>query len=264
MKIGVIGLGTLGRPVARRLAAAGHEILAWNRTPLPRQELNEQGIVLVGSAAEACQAELVLTLLSDDGAVEAVMLPEGKLASAGMPGLVHVCLSTISDTLAARLAEAHAAQGQTYLSAPMFGTADSAASGRLLLVVGGPQGAAERLRPLLENLGRVQYLGESPAAANVAKCASLFLMASVVESLRDSMAVVHAAGVDPREFAGIVTQSLFPTPVYQVLGGRLAAREVQGGNAVANPFLKGAAQCADTAQRLAVEAPMVEWLGERT
>jgi len=83
------------------------------------------------------------------------------------------------------------------------------------------------------------------------------LMAAVVESLRDAMLIVHGAGVDPREFAGIVTQSLFPTPVYQYLGGLLASRQVQGGPRVPNPFLPGVHQCAETAEQLGLDAPLV-------
>lgn len=257
MKIGVIGLGTMGQPIARRIARAGHEILAWNRTPGRADVLPRESAVAVRSAAEACQAELVLTVLSDDAAVESVLFEDGRLITTGMPGLIHACMSTVSDALARRLVAAHESAGQYYVSAPLFGAPDAAATGRLLIVTGGQRSAVERIRPVLEVLGRVQHVGEDAAAANVVKSAGNFLMAAVVESLRDSMRIVHAAGVDPREFAGVVTQSLFPTPVYQYLGGWLAAREAQGGPAVPNPFLRGARQSAATAERLAVSAPLV-------
>lgn len=263
MKIGVIGLGTMGQPIARRIARAGHEILAWNRTPGRAETLPRESAVAVRSPAEACQAELVLTILSDDAAVEGLMFDGNRLITAGMPGLVHACLSTISDRLARRLAAAHEAAGQAYLSAPLFGPPEAAAAGRLLVVTAGPRVAAQRVQPVLELLGRVQYLGEDPAAANVVKAAGNFLMAAVVESLRDAMQVVHAAGVDPREFAGVVTQSLFPTPVYQYLGGMLAARQMQGGARVPNPFLRGAEQTAATAAALGVSAPLAVHVGSQ-
>lgn len=257
MKVGVIGLGTMGQPIARRIARAGHEILAWNRTPGRTDSLPADTTVVVRTAGEACQAELVITVLSDDTAVAAVMFDGDRLLTSGMPGLIHVCLSTISDTLARRLAVAHEAAGQAYISAPVFGPPDAAAAGRLLIAAGGPRHALERVRPVLETVGRVQYISEDPAAANVVKSAGNFLMAAVVESLRDAILIVHGAGVDPREFAGIVTQSLFPTPVYQYLGGLLAARQAQGGVRVPNPFLRGAQQCAVTAQQQGVDAPLV-------
>ena len=258
MKIGVIGLGTMGQPIAGRIARGGHEILAWNRTPGRADALPRESAVAVGSAAEACQAELVLSILSDDGAVESVLFDGGRLITAGMPGLVHACLSTISDSLAERLRAAHEAAGQTYVSAPLFGRPDAAAAGRLLVVAGGPRATVERIRPVLEVIGRVQHISERAAAANVVKSAGNFLLAAVVESLRESMQVVHGAGVDPREFAGIVTQSLFPTPVYQYLGGLLAARQAQGGERVSNPFLRGAQQSAATAKSQGLAAPLAD------
>jgi 3-hydroxyisobutyrate dehydrogenase-like beta-hydroxyacid dehydrogenase len=260
VKIGVIGLGTMGQPIARRIARAGHEVLAWNRTPGRAEGLPREYAVSVRSAAEACQAELVLTLLSDDAAVEAVLFDNGRLITTGMPGLIHVCMSTISDALGRRLAAAHEAAGQSYVSAPLFGPPEAAAAGRLLVIAGGARSTVERIRPVLELLGRVQHIGDDPAAANVVKSAGNFLMAAVVESLRDAIQIVHAAGVDPREFAGIVTQSLFPTPVYQYLGGMLAARQAQGSARVPNPFRRGAAQSAATARQLAVSAPMADHL----
>lgn len=258
MKVGVIGLGTMGRPIARRIArSGGHEVLAWNRTPGRLEGLPAESAVAVRTPGEACQSELLITLLSDDSAVEGVLFEAGRLITTGMPGLIHVCMSTISDRLAMRLAAAHEAAGQFYVSAPLFGRPESAAAGRLLLVAGGPRPAVDRIRPVLELLGRVEYVGAEAAAANVVKSAGNFLLAAVVESLRDATSIVHAAGVDPREFAAIVTQSLFPTPVYQYLGGQLATRLAQNGPAVPNPFLRGAEQSAATARRLGLPAPLV-------
>jgi len=261
MKVGIIGLGTMGQPIARRIARAGHEVLAWNRTPGRAEGLPPDTAVVVRTAGEACQAELVITVLSDDAAVETVMFDGGRLITTGMPGLIHACMSTISDGLARRLVAAHESAGQYYISAPVFGPPDAAAMGRLLIAAGGPRGAVERIRPVLEVLGRLQLISEDPTAANVVKSAGNFLMAAVVESLRDAMLIVDGAGVDPREFAGIVTQSLFPTPVYQYLGGLLAARQAQGGAHVPNPFLLGARQCAATARQQGVSAPLVEHIG---
>ena len=263
MKIGFIGLGTMGQPMARRLARAGHDVIGWNRTRARMEPLIADMVVPVSSPAEACQSELIITMVSDDEAVEATLFHEGRLVSADVPGLIHVCMSTISDTLALRLAAAHAELGQSYLSAPVFGAPDAAISGRLLIPVAGSSMAFDRIRPVLETLGRHDYLGEEPAATNVVKAAGSFLMASVVESLRDATALVHAAGVDPREFTGIVTQALFPTPVYQYIGGMLANREALHGTRVPNPFLKAADQCAASAKRLGILVPTIEHIRDR-
>lgn len=263
MKIGIIGLGTMGQPMARRLAGAGHEIIGWNRTRARMDALAADMVVPVATPAEACQAEVLVTMVSDDAALESVLFQDGRLVSAGMPGLIHVGMSTIGDRLATRLAEAHAALDQSYLSAPVFGAPEAARSGRLIIPVAGPRAAFDRVRPMLAVLGRPDYLGEDAAAANIVKAAGNFLMASVVESLRDSMALVSAAGVDPREFTGIVTQALFPTPVYQYIGGMLASREALHGARVANPFLKAAGYCTEAAERLGVDVPTMQHVRDR-
>ena len=263
MKIGFAGLGTMGQPMARRLSRAGHEVLGWNRTRARMEPLAADLVVAVSSPAETCQAELLITMVSDDAALESIMFDGGRLVSAGVPGLIHVCMATISDRLATRLAAAHAELGQAYFSAPVFGAPEAAKSGRLVIPVAGPSAAYERIRPVLDTLGRPDYLGEDPASANVVKAAGGFLMASVVESLRDANALVHAAGVDPREFTGIITQALFPTPVYQYIGGMLANREALQGARVPNPFLKAADQCAEAADRLGVAVPTIRHIRER-
>lgn len=264
MRIGFVGLGTMGQPMARRLAAAGHEVIGWNRTRAKAEALAADMIVPVATPAEACQAEVLITMVSDDAALESVLLPAGRLVSVGLPGLIHVGMSTIGDGLAARLAEAHAALGQSYFSAPVFGAPEAARSGRLIIPCAGPRAIFDRVRPLLATLGRPDYLGEDPASANIVKAAGNFLMAAVVESLRDATALVHAAGVDPREFTGIVTQALFPTPVYQYIGGMLASREALRGARVPNPFLKAAGYCTDAAARLGVDVPTIEHIRDRT
>jgi 3-hydroxyisobutyrate dehydrogenase-like beta-hydroxyacid dehydrogenase len=262
MKIGILGLGSMGAPMARRLARAGHVVTAWNRTRARAEALAADGVRVADTPAEACRGDLLIAMLSDDAALDEVVLPGGRLASAGTAGLVHVGMSTVSDTLTTRLAQAHRDAGQSFVAAPVFGTPDAAQHGKLVIAAAGPRDAVERARPALEVLGRIDYLGAEPAAACVVKAAGNFLMASVVESLRDSLALVHAAGVDPRQFVGIVTQSLFPTPVYQYLGGTLAGKLLEGAPRVPNPFAKSAALSLASAARLGVRGPVLERVAE--
>lgn len=262
MKIGIIGLGSMGQPMARRLARAGHGVVAWNRTASRVDALAADGVQRAATPSAACQVDVLLTMLSDDAAVEEVLLPHGRIASAGTTGLVHLCMSTVSDTLASRLAAAHESAGQQFVAAPVFGTPDAAHHGKLVIAASGARAAVERARPVFDVLGRLDYLGGDPAAACIVKAAGNFLMASVVESLRDSLTLVHAAGVDPRQFVGIVTQSLFPTPVYQYLGGTLAGKLLDGSPRVPNPFARSAAQSAASAARLGAATPVLDRVAE--
>src|SRR4051812_2283519 len=115
MEVGFIGLGKMGIAMARNLAKAGHNVRAWNRSPV-----DAAGLTLVKSAGEAFQADAVFTMLSDDAAIRAVVLDGGLLKDA-LQGSIHVGCSTISIDFAEELTTRHAEAGIGYLSAPVFG-----------------------------------------------------------------------------------------------------------------------------------------------
>jgi 3-hydroxyisobutyrate dehydrogenase-like beta-hydroxyacid dehydrogenase len=256
MRVGVLGLGSMGQPMARRLAQAGYRVIGFNRTRSRAEALRRDGVEVADIPVEACDVDLLISMVSDDEAVEQLFWPDGWFLPMSRPGLVHAGMSTISDTLAARLAAAHREYGQSYVSAPVFGPPEAAQSGKLHIAAAGDSAVIERCRPALEVLGRVDVIGSDPATANVVKAAASFLMACVVEGLRDALTVVHAAGADPRQFAGLITQALFPTPVYQHLSAALAKQLLTGGQALVNPFIKSALMSASSADRLGVAAPL--------
>jgi 3-hydroxyisobutyrate dehydrogenase-like beta-hydroxyacid dehydrogenase len=256
MRLGVLGLGSMGQPMARRLAQAGFSVIGFNRTRSRADALLSDGVEVADTPDQACDVDLLISMVSDDEAIEQLFWADGRFLTMGRPGLVHAGMSTISDTLAARLAAAHRQYGQSYISAPVFGPPEAAQSGKLYIAAAGDAAAIERCRPALKVLGRLEVMGSDHATANVVKAAASFLMACVVEGLRDALTVVQAAGADPRQFAGLITQALFPTPVYQYLSSALAKQLMAGGQAIANPFVKGALMSAASADRLGVAAPL--------
>lgn len=262
MKIGIIGLGSMGAPIARRLLSAHHALRGYNRTRSRTEALATIGLEPADTpAAAAIGAEVLITMVSDDAALESLIFADGALVTAQQPGLVHLGMSTISDALADRLEAAHREAGQSYVSAPVFGPPESAQNGKLIIAAAGPAEALSRVRPVLDALGRVDVIGERPAAANIVKVAGNFLMASAVEGLRESIALVTAAGANPTQFVGLITQALFPTPVYQFIGGSIASRAHDGGLAIANPFARSAELTASAADRLGVSAPVAHEIG---
>jgi 3-hydroxyisobutyrate dehydrogenase-like beta-hydroxyacid dehydrogenase len=263
MRVGIIGLGSMGQPMARRLAQAGFAVIGFNRTRSRVEALLRDGVEVAETADQACDVDILVSMVSDDEAVEQLFWKSGRFLAMGRPGLVHAGMSTVSDTLAARLAAAHRQHGQSYISAPVFGAPEAAQSGKLYIAAAGDDAAIERCRPALKVLGRVDVIGTDPATANVVKAAASFLMACVVEGLRDALTVVQAAGADPRQFAGLITQALFPTPVYQYLSGALAKQLAAGGQAIANPFLKSALMSAASADRLGVDAPLAHQIARQ-
>lgn len=202
MKLGFVGLGAMGLAMAESLLAHGHELTVYNRSPERAQPLHEAGARIAATPAEAARgAEVVVSMLSDDAAVEAVTLgPNGILS--GLPlGAVHVSSSTISVELADRLAATHAASQRGYVSAPVFGRPEAAAARLLWVLAAGPSAAIERALPVLEGLGRgITRLGERAGLANVVKLSGNFMIAAMLETLGESFALTRKAGVPPEVF----------------------------------------------------------------
>jgi 3-hydroxyisobutyrate dehydrogenase-like beta-hydroxyacid dehydrogenase len=197
MEVGFIGLGAMGRPMARHVAAAGHRVTVFNRTP-ERAEPLAQATTIAASAADASHdREVVVTMLADDRAVEEVVFgrpDEGGTLTPGVlaalpSGAVHLSMSTISVTLARRLFEAHRAAGQGFVSAPVFGRPDMAEAHRLWVVAAGAREDAARCRPIFEAVGTgVTVVGEEAWQANAVKLAGNFTIAAAIETLGEAFA----------------------------------------------------------------------------
>lgn len=155
MKIAFIGLGNMGTPMARHLVRAGHEVTVWNRSRDKAEPLKSEGAKVAQSLADAAkQAEIVITMLADDQAVESSALHSGAVIDNLPEGAIHISMSTISVALSRKLAEEHAKRGQHYLAAPVFGRPEAAAGGKLFIVVGGDKDVVEHCRPVLEAMGQ--------------------------------------------------------------------------------------------------------------
>lgn len=227
MKVGFIGLGHMGAGVAANILAAGHELVAWNRSPGPVKALAENGALVARSPEEALQGEVLFSMLANDSTIREVGL-DGALLSSAKPGLVHVNLATISVDFARRLAKAHAERKIGYVAAPVFGRPDVAAAGALTIVVAGAKSDIARVRPLLERIGRrVQTVGEAPEQANLFKIAGNFMLAAAIESMGEAFALVRKGGIDPHTFYDVLSNSLFACPVYQGYGSAIVGEKFE-------------------------------------
>ena len=145
MKIGFLGLGKMGTPMAMHLIAAGHELRVWNRTEGRTEPLLREGAIAAATPAEAeLGADAVFTMLFDDAANEEVMFGPNGLMDALSPGALHISCSTISVALSERLTEEHARRGQEFVAAPVFGRPNVAEAGRLWIVVAGAEQAVAK------------------------------------------------------------------------------------------------------------------------
>ena len=224
-RVGFIGLGNMGAPIAANLIASGCDVSVYNRTASKADPLVEKGASRAGRPRDALvRGGVVFTMLAGDGAVEEIVSGEGFLDALG-PGGVHVSMSTISPALARRLAAQHAQSGSAYVAAPVFGRPDAAAARKLWICVSGPAAAKERVRPLLTFLGQGLFeFGEEPAAAHVVKVAGNFLIAAAMEAMAEAFALSEKNGVAPERAADFFSQTLFACPIYKNYGGTIVAR----------------------------------------
>src|SRR5205814_3384026 len=192
MKVGFIGLGNMGSGMARNLIKAGHTLVVYNRTRSRAEELRPLGAKVAENPGEAAaNAEVVITMLADDHAVEDVLLGPGNILDTLPAGAVHISMSTISVDLSRRLAAAHQEKKQHYLAAPVFGRPDAAAAGKLFIVVAGSAEQIERCRALFDAMGQTTFVvGQEPPMANVVKLTGNFMITTVIESLAEALALV--------------------------------------------------------------------------
>lgn len=223
MHVGIIGLGNMGQAIAGRLLVAGHRLTVYNRTPEKAQPLVARGAELVASPEQAARSEVVITMLSDDNAVEAVAFGSDGILQALASDAIHVSMSTISVDLSDRLAGAHAERKQAYVAATVLGRPDAAARGQLFILAAGPETSTARVAPLLDALGqRVFNISEQQSQANLAKLSINFLLAALIEALGEAIALVRKGGIDPHGYVDLLMNSVFPAPVYKLYGALIA------------------------------------------
>jgi 3-hydroxyisobutyrate dehydrogenase-like beta-hydroxyacid dehydrogenase len=222
MKVGFIGLGSMGKGIAERLIGAGFEVHAWNRSSGPMDELVRVGAHAAASAADAAKTGVVHSMLADDKAVRAVVLDGGALDALPRGG-VHVNHATISVALAKELAAQHHERGVAYIAAPVFGRPDAAAAGKLHVMAAGDAVAIERVRPQLEAIGQSLWpLGDAPERANIVKIAGNFMIAAAIETMAEATTLTRAHGVSSKDFLAVLTGTLFAAPVFKTYGSLIA------------------------------------------
>lgn len=205
-KIGFIGLGTMGTPMAGHLVKAGYEVVVYNRTRGKAAQLVELGATIASSAKEvAANSEIVITMLSADQAVEEVILGEEGVVEGAHPGLIVIDSSTISPKTSCKLAEELARVGVQMLDAPVTGSEPQAQEGILIFMVGGKKEIYEYCLPLFEVMGKASFhMGES-GAGSYTKLANNTMAAINLLSLSEGLIMATKAGIDPEQFVQVVS-----------------------------------------------------------
>ena len=220
MRIGFLGLGKMGTPMALRLIAAGHELAVWNRTEGRSEPVIREGAIAAGTPAEAeLGADAVVTMLFDDAAHEEVLFGANGLLDALSPGSLHISCSTISVALSERLTAEHTKRGIDFVAAPVFGRPEIAEQGRLWIVAAGAADAIAKARPILEPMSRgISIVGTQPRQAHALKLGGNFLISAMIHSLGEAFVYAEGQGIAPEAFLETINSALFQSPFYAGYG----------------------------------------------
>lgn len=264
MKVGFIGLGHMGAGMAASLLKAGHQVIVYNRTGSKADELVRRGASAASTISDACRGDAVITMLADDAAVENVVYVSGGLLASLSKGAIHISSGTISTALSEKLADDHASAGQRFIAAPVFGRPDVAAAGELFVVAGGAREAIDAATPLLDAIGKRTFVvGDVPQSANLVKLSGNFLIACVIESLGEAMALISKGGVDRHQYLEILTSTLFGAPVYKTYGKLIAEGTFEPAGFAAPLGFKDVRLAIAAGEHLRVPLPLASLLHDR-
>lgn len=233
-KIAIIGLGNMGSAMAKRLLSQGYELTVFNRTRQKAEALIPFGAkVAVSAGSAAASADILITTVIDDHALETVSFGDGGVIASLRPKAIHLSMSTISDGLAQKLSQAHHAQGSQFVGAPVFGRPTAAADGKLFILAGGSEAALAQCTEVFSVLGQKWILvGSEARVAHLMKILGNFMLFSAIESMAEAMARAASEGVPQRAFLEAMTSTVFTAPFFSVYGGLMASEKFDSPQAV--------------------------------
>ncbi|WP_462319925.1 NAD(P)-dependent oxidoreductase [Halochromatium sp.] len=235
MRLGFIGLGIMGRPMALNLLQAGHSLAIYARRPEAMEPLTQAGALGCSTPAEvARQADICFTMLTDTSDVEAVVLgaadsdDQSILAGIQRGGMV-IDMSTIAASVTRRIAARLEEAGVMMLDAPVSGGEQGAIDGTLSIMVGGPEAAVERARPLFEVLGqRIVHVGAA-GAGQVCKACNQVVVAQTIAGVAEALLFAQAAGVDPGKVREALLGGFANSRILEVHGKRMLDEDFNPG-----------------------------------
>jgi len=227
MRVGFIGLGVMGRPMAGHLQRTGHQLFVWARRP---ESVGDLAATLCATPAELGRCcDVVFTVVTSSADVEALALGQDGLIEGMAPGSVLIDCSTIAPDSAREIAARLGAKGVAMLDAPVSGGGQGAIDATLAIMVGGEAAVLERVRPLLERLGqRIVHIGPN-GAGQVAKVCNQMIMVAAIQAAAEAMRLAAASGVDCAKVRQALAGGSAASRVLDVMGERMVERDFLAG-----------------------------------
>ena len=229
-RIGFIGLGIMGKPMAQNLLKAGYSLVVYNRSRPAMEALADEGAVLAESPqAVAQQTEVVISCVSDSPDVEAVALGSKGVIEGAKPGALYIDMSTIAPATARKVYTALKEKGVDALDAPVSGGDIGAQQGTLSIMVGGDATAFQRSLPILQTMGKkIIYIGEA-GAGQVTKACNQIVVALTVQAVAEALTLAKKAGVDVARVRDALMGGFAQSRVLEVHGKRILDGDFQPG-----------------------------------
>jgi 2-hydroxy-3-oxopropionate reductase len=255
-KIGFIGLGIMGKPMARNLRKAGHEMVVYDLRPETVAELVREGAQACTSSGDvAARSDVVITMLPNSPEVKEAALGRGGILEGIRPGSVFVDMSSIAPLASREISAAFASKGIPMLDAPVSGGEPKAIEGTLAIMVGGPEEAFHRVKDILAVMGAsVTRVGEI-GSGNVAKLANQIIVALNIAALSEAMVLAAKAGVDPEMVFKAIRGGLAGSTVMEAKMPMILAGNFKPGFRI-ELHIKDLLNALDTAHSLGVPVPL--------
>jgi 3-hydroxyisobutyrate dehydrogenase-like beta-hydroxyacid dehydrogenase len=225
-RVGFLGLGIMGTPMALNLKKKGFEVVVWNRSPAKAEALVAHGLTVASTPRlVAEQVDAFCTCVATPAALESVVQGEHGLLASASKGQLWVDFSTVSVSTVTALGAAFEAKGLEVVDAPVTGSKSGAEKGTLVIMAGGTPSALEHAAPIFQAVGeKVVHCGALGAGTQV-KLAGNALIAAMLQAFSEGMLLTKKAGVDPRKFVEVVQASGFRSPYFDFKGKALLARD---------------------------------------
>jgi 2-hydroxy-3-oxopropionate reductase len=228
-KVGVVGLGIMGAPMAGHLRAAGHELYAHDHKPVPQPLLAQGAVQCASSKSVAERADVIITMVPDTPQVAAALFGSGGVAEGLSPGKIVVDMSSISPVETKQFAKKINALGCQYLDAPVSGGEVGAKAASLTIMVGGPESAFSKVKPLFELMGKNITLVGGNGDGQTCKVANQIIVALTIEAVGEALLFASKMGADPAKVRQALMGGFASSRILEVHGDRMIKRSFDPG-----------------------------------
>ena len=259
MKLGYAGIGLMGKPMALRLLAAGHDVTVWNRSRDKLAAVLDEGARAAATPAElAASVEVAMMCVTDQLAAEQVLFGRDGMSAGAKPGLIIVDFSSIAPAAAVSFSRRLEKQDVTLIDAPVSGGVPGAEKGTLAIMAGGPPEAIERVRPVVQQLAaRFTRMGDS-GSGQATKLCNQIIVASLMAVIAEAVRLAEAAGVDATKLPEALKGGFADSLPLQIFGARMAARAFEPSLGAGALMLKDLLNASEFAGEHGVPLPMAQ------